>query len=98
MKPFNLDWKDTVNKDGTYLLRFSIEYPKGPYDPILVERIYKIVRNKLVEVIKYGMYATNYEIQKENRFKSDFELMSAKQVSEMIEKSKKTEYWGAEED
>ena len=97
-KPFTLDWSDNVNKDGTYLLRFSIEYPKGPYDPILVERIYKKVRNKLVEVIKYETYATDYEIQRENRFASDFELMNAKQVSEMIEKTKKAKYWGAEED
>ena len=96
MKIPDLNWPDVVNKDGTYLLRISIEYPKNPYDPILVERIYRKVRNRLVEVIEYGVYATTWEIQRSNVYRTNFQFMSAKQVSEMIEKSKKTKYWGEE--
>lgn len=95
MKTPNLDWEDVVNKDGTYLLRNSIEHPESPK---LVTRIYRMARKGLVQVMKYEMPATTYEVQVEGRFRGEFRFMSAKQVSAMIEHSKKNQPWGAEKD
>ena len=95
MKPLNLDWEDVVNKDGTYLLRHSIEHPESPK---LVARIYRMARKGLVPVMMYELPATTYELQVEGRFRGNFLFMSAKQVSAMLEFSKKNQPWGPEED
>ena len=47
--------------------------------------------------MKYEMPATTYEVQVEGRFRGEFQFMSDKQVSAMLEHSKKNQPWGAEE-